>query len=376
MVFLPAKAESRMENFVTLDVIIPSFRCDKDALVRIIELPHGDFLKVTFCIVVDNPSTSALPNFEVPSAHVLVIKNSTNLGAAMSRNVGLAATRSDWVLFLDDDIAPEPDLLLQYEKFIRLHGNDFMGATGLTQFPEPVNSFTRGIRASEILTFFGIAGWYRSLKWGITANVLIKRSRVGEQKFSSDFPKKGGGEDIDFFLRCCANNTQEFLCLPQAKVHHDWWHGGKRTYRRFFRWAYGDGLLPTRFPQNRYWNLPNIAEWMLLWLLLLPVCIHFHIRFAALIPLAVLLGDMLVEFCKQAIAKQTWNPFVAVEATLIRFANDCGRCCGNLSRGRILFIGERFDYFCDGKHIQHEKLLALLKTVGYLMVLCLLFLML
>jgi len=210
------------------------------------------------------------------------------------------------------------------------------------------------------------------LKWGVTANVLIKRAVIGAQKFSGDFPKNGGGEDIDFFLRCGAGHTKVFMCLPQAKVHHGWWHTGKRTYQRFFRWAYGDGLLPKRFPQHRYWSLPNSAEWMFLWLLCLPICISLHSRLAALIPLAVMFADVFVELCKRAMQRHNWNPIAAIEVSLIRFANDCGRCCGNLSRGRIFFIGERFDYFCDGKHIQHERLWTALKAVGFVLALVLL----
>ena len=35
-------------------------------------------------------------------------------GASAARNVGVAASDADWVLFLDDDTTPSPDLLHQY----------------------------------------------------------------------------------------------------------------------------------------------------------------------------------------------------------------------------------------------------------------------
>ena len=354
-----------MENIVTLDVIIPSVRSDNLALNRILRLPHSDALRVIFCIVKDNHSDVEVPKANIPNARVLVVRNPTNLGAPMSRNVGMAATGSEWILFLDDDIEPQRDLLFQYEEFIRQHGFSYIGATGMTEFSPAVNSFTRGIRASDILTFFEIAGWYSSLKWGITANVLINRKAIAWQRFSNDYPKNGGGEDIDFFLRCRVNGARNFLCLPRAKVHHGWWFAGRRTYRRFSRWAYGDSLLPKRFPRFRFWNFPNIAELMLLWLVTLPLCVHVDSSLGVLIPLGILLGDVGVEYLKQIIEKHTWNPVVALEATVIRCANDFGRCCGNLSRRRIWFIGERFDYFRDRKHIKPERLWAFLKTVGY-----------
>ena len=362
-----------MENGVTLDVIIPSFRIDNDALNRILQLPHSPALHVTFCIVMDNPNAAtALSLTATPSAEVLIVKNTANLGAPMSRNVGTAATHSDWILFLDDDIVPQDDTLFAFEQFIEKHGSDYMGAIGLTKFPVTVNSFTRGIRASDILTFFEIAEWYRTLKWGVTANVLIKRSAIGEQRFSSDFPKNGGGEDIDFFLRCGPKNGRKFLCLSEAKVHHDWWYGGQRAYMRFFRWAFGDSLLPGRFPEYRFWNFPNIAEMMFLWVLAMPVCLYARLPFVALAPLAFLLADVAVENIKLIARKRIWNPIIALEVSLIRGANDCGRCFGNLSRGRVWFVGERFDYFCDGKHIQHERFWAFWKAVAYAVSLCLL----
>jgi glycosyltransferase involved in cell wall biosynthesis len=40
--------------------------------------------------------------------------NTSNMGAPKTRNVGLDESAADWVLFLDDDVVPEYDLLQHY----------------------------------------------------------------------------------------------------------------------------------------------------------------------------------------------------------------------------------------------------------------------
>ena len=78
-----------------------------------------------------------------------------NLGASGARNRGIDAALSDWILFLDDDIYPEPDLLQVYAKSIEEKG-EVPGFVGI-RLPETVSSFTKGIVASDILTFFDLA---------------------------------------------------------------------------------------------------------------------------------------------------------------------------------------------------------------------------
>ena len=123
--------------------------------------------------------------------------------------------------------------------------------------------------------------------------------------------------------------------------------------------------MPRRFPEHRFWNFPNIAEITLLWILALPLCLYARLPLVLLTPLAFLLADVVVEHIKLTLEKRIWNPITALEVSLIRGANDCGRCLGNLSRGRLWFVGERFDYFCDGQHIQHERLWAFWKVTAY-----------
>ena len=79
--------------------------------------------------------------------------------------------------------------------------------------------------------------------------------------------------------------------------------------------------------------------------------------------MAVIVGDSIGEYVKLTVNKKIFNPLTAIESSMVRNSNDLGRVLGNLSRGNWRFIGERFDYFCDGKHIGNERLWAAVKLV-------------
>ena len=71
------------------------------------------------------------------------------------------------------------------------------------------------------------------------------------------------------------------------------------------------------------------------------------------------------EFIKLGFTKR-WSILNSIIVVCIRGANDCGRLLGNLSRGRVHGILERFDYFCTGEAIAHERKIAFFKMVMHL----------
>lgn len=280
----------------------------------------------------------------------------------MARNTGIEAGVGDYVLFLDDDIIPEPDLLGKYVKAVE-KWPDSVGFIGTVDFPRPENSFERGVVASDILTFFGIAKSRKESTWGVTANLLVKRDAIGPIKFSKAFPVHGGGEDIDFCLRIVQRTGKRFLTLPEAAVHHPWWGDGRRQYRRFGRWAYGDSQLPQLHPQYRYLNLPNMAESGFLGLLLFMILAPLHPRFAwdaaGSLVLAVLSECVVESF--RAIRSGRGSIRTGVESALVRLSNEIGRLVGNIRRGHVSGICERFDYFTTGESKAFERKVAALK---------------
>ena len=184
----------------TIDVIIPSYRLQSEYLIPIIQMDIPQNVSVRYLIIADNPKTAIPANFKpfIDNETVILFQNKENLGSSLSRNVGLDNSKADWILFIDDDVKPDKQILHVYIQAIKSRPQE-VGFFGETLFPPPKTFFAKGVIACDILTFFFLAGYYNQLKWAPTANVIIRRSAIGDSRFLAIFPKTGGGEDIDFF---------------------------------------------------------------------------------------------------------------------------------------------------------------------------------
>src|SRR5690606_29619062 len=129
-----------------------------------------------YYIVVDNPSVTVpasiqkLAQLGAINLHI----NEKNLGAAASRNKGIENGKGEWILFLDDDVIADKDILSIYSQAIEEHPDE-IGFIGLTAFPPPHNTFTLALQANE-LTFFKIANSNDHIKWRVTASMMYNRS--------------------------------------------------------------------------------------------------------------------------------------------------------------------------------------------------------
>ena len=312
------------------------------------DIPVG--VTIRYYIVSDNPSLQS-EKFVHDKIPVSVIVNQDNLGAPLSRNVGIEAGTGMYILFIDDDVTISPDILQWYLDAIRANP-DAPGYIGPTVFPDPVNSFTRGITASGMLTFFEMPLNDRLMAWGTTSNLMVRRDTVGSVRFSEVFPKHGGGEDIDFCLRIVERDGRQFGTVPGAAVRHPWWRGGGRSYTRFFRWAYGDSRLVRLHPQYAYLDVPDIIE-----TLVFGVTALFCMVFTGLVPPAAVgiwVGLVVIsEFCVEQAQVRSHHPSSSVgaglEAAAIRISSQLGRFLGPLSRGDLSCIFRRFDYVTTGE---------------------------
>ena len=350
-----------MGNNMNIDLVIPSYNFSEHVIsqIRKIEIPKD--VKVKYYIVIDNPK------LEVPDIDdIVLIKNKENLGAHLSRNVGIDAGENEWILFLDDDVEPEPNLIAKYcDKISEIKTPGYIGKT---TFPEPCNRFTQAVVDSDILTFFPLAETRPSMWWGVTANMVINRKAMGNIRFDQGFPKAGGGEDIDLCLNICKKEKQEFLTMPEANVNHGWWNNGKFGLKRFGRWAYGDSRLTVLHPEWKYYNFPNVAESVLLGFI--GSMLAYYLEYGELwwllgVPFIIIFAEIFGEFIRLGLSKR-WSLINSALVVAIRGTNDTGRLLGNLSRWRIHGIFERFDYFCTGESIKYERKMAFMKMTLHL----------
>lgn len=353
----------------SVDVLVPSVRLDAGPLLAILNLRIPLDVEVRWIIVADDP-LARIPESvaqRIDGERCRVVRHAQNLGAAAARNSALEVSTGEWVLFLDDDVWPTPELLEVYSDAVK-NSDAAIGFFGPTLFDPARTVFQRGVEVSDILTFFRVALWCRDLRWAPTANVLVRGDLARSERFLTCFPKAGGGEDIDYLLRITNAAGAPLIAVPSARVAHPWWRNGARDYTRFMRWSYGDSLLHDLHPTHVYRTVPNAAETLLLGL---PIAAIVATSVGSPAPVVAMLvgvmaGEIVMEFGRLLALKGFPACLYCVETVLIRSANDVGRLAMQLGQlRRFRGVTERWDHFCDGLHIAYHRRWAAWKCVAH-----------
>jgi len=277
---------------------------------------------------------------------------------------------------MDDDCVANQDLLLNYTEIIEKYP-DHPGYIGVTNMPEAHSSFEKAIRLSDMLHFFTLSEKKEEMYWGITANLLIRADTIGEIRFPIHYPKKGGGEDINFCLKIIENyngnkrnKLKLFKSSSGAQVTHPFWSESFKSYVRFFRWGYGDVYLYRDFSQYRFHQYPNLIEYFTILLILilinlifLPESIFIVIMYLFINLVSFYLWELICEMGKFKSQRRNFNFISLVKAVIIRQVNDYGRYIHQMPK--IWKFTERWDYFCTGESIKYERINALKKFIGY-----------
>mmetsp|Transcript_5515 Transcript_5515/g.16851 ORF Transcript_5515/g.16851 Transcript_5515/m.16851 type:complete len:1085 (-) Transcript_5515:135-3389(-) len=408
---------------VTVDVVVPSYRCDPDSLVQFRDLvqcvgaeeareaapvsqPNTPPLHAMCVVVVDDPNPNTdqryqkvLDTFESGEhAHLMrVRRNRTNMGASASRNIGLAECAADWVVFLDDDVLVDPQILRAYVRAIAAAPHR-CGFVGLAEFPPPAGQLLpTAVHLAEVTFFWSVARWgtqLRELPWGVTANLCVRRIRDGVE-FDTRYPLTGGGEDVDYCLRKrdasigdTTDGSRGFGSAPDARVVHPWWNEGSPRPGRFFGWANGDGLLLDAFPQYCYRSWPNFVETASA-LLVLGVLLLFVGSAAGssllCAALYVVLLEVIMDYVRWMRVARSRQPDRCYEAAgrptgvrllmascaatcAVKAASEVGHLWCQLRRGRLFNVCRRFHWFahCWPHLIEEEKEKARIRFAVYM----------
>ena len=369
------KASPATARKMTLDIIIPCYRVLLPFLGPILALQPSPTCEVMFIIIIDDPNSPNITKLEATYAHrpdVRIRINTSNLGASASRNRGLKESAADWILFLDDDVTPQADILVEAEKVIRSHPHA-AGFIGNTLFPVASTVFTNAVHLAGVTYFWDIATKMSQnesdMPWGVSANFIARRAQDGVE-FDLQFPKTGGGEDIDYCRKkrdfSIAHGGEGFYPAPDVVATHPWWNQGRRSYWRFYMWSKGDGGLIKLYPDLTYLDhTPNSAEMLLISIPLSifgaftslftnnPIMLNVAMSLAMATVFANIVHDVYRHLWRdvdrtKAINSSLNGPgwaIAVVESALIRMASEGGRVMGLLERGEILYLGRRFDWF-------------------------------
>lgn len=338
-------------KYVTVDVVVPTYRVVREFLEHICALKCSlSNVDVQFIIIVDDPSAEVgwLKKLAVDRVDVRVRINPVNCGASHTRNVGMDESSAEFILFLDDDLFPNADIIDQYVSAARKHGDKFDGFVGYSDLPaEPDRVFPTAVHFSGVSFFWRAAQKMQLMPWGITANLFVRREN--SPRFDVRYIKTGGGEDIDFCLKL---NRQPLCAVPDAVITHPWWDNGDRCYKHFFDWSQSDGMLQDVYPHLSYRCLPDAVETTLIvfassFLLhrpLLGIYISAAVLFADLVTdFYVLWPDATIEPYSTGAVRV----LAVLESTLIKSASCVGRLWGHAKRGKLpRNLCKRFDWFC------------------------------
>ncbi|MXV50015.1 glycosyltransferase [Pedobacter sp. HMF7647] len=330
----------------SIDIIIPSFRLQEQYLLPILDLKKPGEVQIKYYLISDNPTivlSEALTN-RINNEDVILIVNSSNLGAAATRNRGIDAGDGTWILFLDDDIEVQDDLLLNYTAAIQNYQEE-IGFIGLVNMPSPPTTFAKALELMGATGIFSVAKAKESYAWGATANMIIRRSAIKDLRFSENYPKFGGGEEVDFFLRVREKNGfKNYKSLPGAAVTHPWWHNGKRNYKQFY-YGRGNSYLPQFNPQYKFYDFLNTSETMFAWLIISVVFLilnHLKLQAIGLVVLLIILIEFIANMLRVYLKTRKINFELIYELMTVRNAYEFGILYENLSRLRFTGIGERF----------------------------------
>jgi GT2 family glycosyltransferase len=337
---------------INIDVVIPSFRLEENNLLPVFSMRKPDFANVCSYLILDNPQAVVPVSIRklANDKQIVLLINEANRGASFTRNRGIDAGTGEWILFLDDDLSVPDNLLEIYASAIEKYPSE-IGFIGLVRLPEPQTDFAKAVQISGAMDIFSVAERKPSFVWGATANFMLRRSALNQERFSLLYPKSGGGEDVDFFLKVREKNGyQNYRSLPQAAVYHPWWNSGRKDFRKSFRYGLGNSWLGQLNPAYTYYDFLNLPELLLLcvpsWIILVlikPTASAFMLLFIV----GILLIECIASFIQTYKRGSDINLRIAWYVLAQRMVYESGLLWGNLGRGRLIGIGERFHD--DGK---------------------------
>ena len=345
----------------SIDVVIPSFRLDEKYLIPIITLTKPAGFNVTFYIVSDNPFIEIPPNLN--NANVMlddlhIIINAKNLGFSATRNIGIDAAKGDWILFLDDDITPDDNLLHAYADAIQKKPNA-LGFVGVTNFPPEINAVTKALQVNGVSTHFQLALQEPEMYWSATANIMLKRSLLATRRFNTGLKKST--EDMELLFRnAFENNLKKYISVPNAVVTHPWWDSGKAQTKRMFKYGSGAAEAARLYPIElyTYYDFTNTTETTVLLLVLAMVFAIFSlpVKWLIITALAQWASEFFTNYYKAFKTGKTLSIAVVLQMMWHKNVLEAGRLWVVLSTAHLDTFALRIDGSFRKQHPQHFRL--------------------
>lgn len=214
------------EDSIGLSVIV-STKDRPDLVLILLEALSDQTVTPDEVIVVDGGEggdlAAALKQYE----DVIYLHRPDDRGAAHARNIGMDASEGDILVFLDDDVIPDPTFLEVLLGAYRAHPQ-VGGVGGVPVSEEPPTVVRRAfLRIFQLGPFADPTAFHQASADGSPEEVTrlsgcamsLRRELAIEHRFDENLERYSLGEDMDLSWRASADRP--LLLVPQARVKHE-----------------------------------------------------------------------------------------------------------------------------------------------------------
>lgn len=234
-------------------IVIPTYQ-RRERVVQVVAAlerqQHRDF---EVLVVVDGSSDGTADALRALRASFPVkVLEQANQGAAMARNAGARAASGELLVFLDDDMEADPDMLAEHLRSHREGADVVVGHVPLhEESPATAIAAVTGRWAERRRKRLETAGGEVPAADVLTGQMSIARAAFEQlDGFDESFTRGGlfGGEDLDFGVR--ARRAGLKIAFNPAAVSHQYYDVDAATYtRRSRQVARSDQELIARYPE-------------------------------------------------------------------------------------------------------------------------------
>jgi hypothetical protein len=222
-----------------VSVVLPFHGTPDEAQTALAALRRMALSAVDELVVVDNTGTGAVPD----ASDVHVVRAAAQASAYYARNEGAAQARNPWLLFVDADCRPRPDVLDRYfdapvaPDVGALIGEveGLSGQDGLV----PRYARSRGHLGQEMHWRFPFR------PWGVTANLLVRRDAWESVGGFHEGIRSGGDTEFSWRLQDAGWRLDY---RPGAIVEHAHRDSIRKLGRQAARYAAGRAWVLRRYP--------------------------------------------------------------------------------------------------------------------------------